>query len=365
MRGTVLVAGLGLIGGSLCISIKKGNPEAEIIGYDRNPKDLKLAKELGIIGEEAASFEQGAKNADLIILAVPVIQITKLIESLSNIDLKRNVLITDAGSVKSPIMETAKLLTDKGVAFIGGHPMAGSHKSGVKAAKDLLFENAYYILTPGEGASAQRVEELQSWLKGTRAKFLQLNAREHDELTGVVSHFPHLIASSLVHKAKSAQENFPYISRLAAGGFKDTTRIASADPQMWSDITLQNNNVLIKLLREWKEHTGELLEMIENQDYDETYRFFSEAKEFRDGLPVKSKGAIPAFYDLYIDIPDHPGVIAEITSVLAEDEISITNIRVLEMREDAVGRLVISFLSNGDLEKGKTVLQEKTQYEVF
>ncbi|WP_409251177.1 prephenate dehydrogenase [Bacillus sp. SCS-153A] len=365
MKGTVLVAGLGLIGGSLCISIKKGHPEAKIVGYDRNPKELNLAKELGIIDEEAGSFEQGAEEADVIILAVPVIQITRLIETLHKLDLKKDVLITDAGSVKGPIMKRARLLTDKGFAFIGGHPMAGSHKSGVKAAKDLLFENAYYILTPAENTSSRRLDELQSWLQGTRAKFLELNAREHDELTGVVSHFPHLIASSLVHTAKSAQEDFPYISRLAAGGFKDTTRIASADPQMWSDITLQNNDVLIKLLKEWNEHTRKLLEMIESQDYEETYRFFSEAKAFRDGLPVKSKGAIPAFYDLYIDIPDHPGVIAEITSVLAQSDISITNLRVLEMREDAVGRLVISFQSNGDLEKGKTVLRKKTRYEIF
>jgi prephenate dehydrogenase len=365
LKGTVLVAGLGLIGGSLCISIKKEHPNAKILGFDKNKNEQSLAMELGIIDEEAGSFEEGAAAADLIILAVPVIQITKLIEKLQGLDLKKNVLITDAGSVKSPIMKASQLLSERGIAFIGGHPMAGSHKSGIRAAKDLLFENAYYILTPDENTSEPRLDELRSWLKGTRAKFLELSAVEHDELTGAVSHFPHLIASSLVHTAKSAQKNFPYISRLAAGGFKDTTRIASADPQMWSDITLHNSNVLIKLLKEWKENTAQLLEMIESNDYDRTFRFFSEAKEFRDGLPVKSKGAIPAFYDLYIDIPDHPGVIAEITAALGKQGISITNIRVIEMREDAAGRLVITFQSNADLEKGKTILRQETQFEVF
>jgi prephenate dehydrogenase len=365
LRGTVLVAGLGLIGGSLCISIKKEHPEANIIGFDKSASEMSLARGLGIIDEAAASFEQGAAAADLIILAVPVIQIIKLLETLQLIDVKENVLITDAGSVKSPIMNASKRLRNRGISFVGGHPMAGSHKSGVKAAKDLLFENAYYILTPGEDTAADKLAELQSWLKGTRAKFLEMNAAEHDELTGAVSHFPHLIASSLVHTAKSAQKNFPYISRLAAGGFKDTTRIASADPQMWSDITLQNSEVLIKLLQEWKENTDELMKIIEDKDYEKTYRFFSEAKAFRDGLPIKSKGAIPAFYDLYVDIPDHPGVIAEITAILAKNEISITNIRVVEMREDTVGRLVISFQSNADLEKGKSVLSKETLFEVF
>jgi prephenate dehydrogenase len=365
LKGTVLVAGLGLIGGSLCISIKKEHPEAEILGFDKDKNEMSLAREFGIIDQEAISFEESAAAADLIILAVPVIQIIKLIEKMQTLDLKKNVLITDAGSVKSPIMEASQHLSARGFSFIGGHPMAGSHKSGIKAAKDLLFENAYYILTPAEKTSERRMEELREWLKGTRAKFLELNAQEHDELTGAVSHFPHLIASSLVHTAKNAQTNFPYISRLAAGGFKDTTRIASADPQMWSDITLQNRNVLIKLLKQWQENTDELLEMIEKQDYKKTFRFFSEAKEFRDGLPVKSKGAIPAFYDLYIDVPDKPGVIAEITTVLGNHRISITNIRVLEMREDSVGRLVISFQNNKDLEKGKTVLRQETQFEVF
>ncbi|WP_113928646.1 prephenate dehydrogenase [Bacillus sp. P14.5] len=365
MKGTVLAAGLGLIGGSLCISIKKAHPDSRIIGYDSKKSEQKLAKELGIIDEEAASFEEAAEAADLIILAAPVNAIVGLIEKLGNLTLRENVLITDAGSVKSPIMEASKQLAGKGAAFIGGHPMAGSHKSGVQAAKDLLFENAYYILTPGDGTSPEEIAALQRWLEGTRAKFLALNAREHDELTGVVSHFPHLIASSLVHTAKTAEGQFPYISRLAAGGFKDTTRIASADPQMWSDITLQNSRVLLKLLDEWKESMSSLIEKIKAKDNGSVFRFFSEAKVFRDGLPMKSKGAIPAFYDLYVDIPDHPGVIAEITGVLAREQISLTNIRVLEMREDAVGRLVISFQNNMDLERGKKVLIQQTSYEVF
>ncbi|MGD6803344.1 prephenate dehydrogenase [Rossellomorea vietnamensis] len=365
MKGTVLAAGLGLIGGSLCISIKKAHPDCTIIGFDRKKEEQKRAKELGVIDEEACSFEEAAEAADLIILAAPVNGIVKLIEKLKSVNLKENVLITDAGSVKSPIMKASKQLAEKGAAFIGGHPMAGSHKSGVIAAKDLLFENAYYILTPGDGTSEEKSAELQRWLEGTRAKFLILDPSDHDELTGVVSHFPHLIASSLVHTAMSAEDQFPYISRLAAGGFKDTTRIASADPQMWSDITLQNNQVLLKLLREWKESMDVLIERIEGEDKENVFRFFSEAKTFRDGLPVKSKGAIPAFYDLYVDIPDNPGVIAEITGLLAKEQISLTNIRVLEMREDSVGRLVISFQNNTDLERSKKVLIEETSFEVF
>ncbi|WP_456274935.1 prephenate dehydrogenase [Bacillus sp. AK031] len=365
MKGTVLVAGLGLIGGSLCISIKRAHPQAVILGYDKDKNELNRAKELGIIDAEADSFQEAAESADLIILAAPVMQIVKLIELVQTFDLKENVLITDTGSVKKPIMKISSMLSRKGVAFIGGHPMAGSHKSGVAAAKDLLFENAYYILTPAEAASKDQIVTLEEWLKGTRAKFLTMKAIQHDELTGIISHFPHLVAASLVHTAKNAHGAFPLLSRLAAGGFKDTTRIASADPQMWSDITLQNSEVLIKLLKDWNSNSSRLLEMLEKQDEEKTYQFFSDAKMFRDGLPAKSKGAIPAFHDLFIDIPDHPGVISDITAHLAQEGISITNIRILEMREDTVGRLVISFQSNGDLDKAKSCLTRKTKYEVL
>jgi prephenate dehydrogenase len=365
LKGTVLVAGLGLIGGSLCISIKREHPEAVIIGYDKDKNELSLAKELGVIDKEAHSFQEAAETADLIILAAPVMQIVKLIEIVRTFELKDNVIITDTGSVKKPIMESSSLLSDKRIAFIGGHPMAGSHKSGVAAAKDLLFENAYYILTPAESTSDDQLAALEGWLKGTRAKFLKMKAGEHDELTGIISHFPHLVAASLVHTAKNAHGTFPLLSRLAAGGFKDTTRIASADPQMWRDITLQNSEVLIKLLKDWINNSSMLLEMLEKQDEKKTFQFFSDAKMFRDGLPSKSKGAIPAFYDLFIDIPDHTGVISDITAHLAEEGISITNIRILEMREDTVGRLVISFQSNGDLEKAKSCLMRKTAYEVL
>lgn len=137
-------------------------------------------------------------------------------------------------------MEASTALRESGITFIGGHPMAGSHKSGVRAAKELLFENAYYLLTPTKDVAEDKVAELRTWLSGTNAKFLVLSPNEHDEITGMLSHLPHIVAAALVNQTQSFTEEHPAAFRLAAGGFRDITRVASSDPRMWTDISISN-----------------------------------------------------------------------------------------------------------------------------
>jgi prephenate dehydrogenase len=365
MEGNVLIVGMGLIGGSLALCIKEEHPHASIIGYDVNHKELRLANTLGVIDEMVQSLEQGAEKADLIIISTPVTQTEKIMKILHNTDLKQGVIITDTGSTKGQIMKAARPLSEKGITFIGGHPMAGSHKSGVSASKKILFENAFYMFTPSDSAGEREMKSLESWLSGTRAKFLIVPPKEHDELTGMISHFPHIIAASLVHQAKDSSEEHPYLRRLAAGGFRDITRIASSNPVMWKDITLQNSQVLKDILEKWKIEMEEVIHMIEDKDAEKLFHYFNEAKVFRDELPVLSKGAIPAFYDLYIDVPDYPGIISEVTAYLAEEKISLTNIRILETREDIYGVLVISFQTIEDRERAVVCLKEKTAYDLF
>jgi prephenate dehydrogenase len=256
--------------------------------------------------------------------------------------------VTDTGSTKSKIVGSAKSLKDRGITFIGGHPMAGSHKSGVSAAKEILFENAFYLLTPQEHVENKKVELLKAWLYGTNAKFLTITPENHDYLTGIVSHFPHIIAASIVRQTEKLAEAESLIPRLAAGGFRDITRIASSSPKMWKDILLHNREILIELLDQWQEEMNGVKTLLESENSSAIYDYFQQAKQFRDGLPLKEKGAIPAFYDLFVDIPDYPGVISEITGYLAKEEISITNIRILETREDINGVLVISFQTEED-----------------
>ncbi len=363
MNGRVFVIGLGLIGGSLALCIKKEHPESIIYGYDISQDNLKLAKMLGVIDEIATTIEIGAQSADLIIISTPVKETEKIIDILSAMELKQNVVITDVGSTKSVITNKSQVLLNKGVTFIGGHPMAGSHKSGVSASKVILFENAFYLLTPHEQISDQKVQQLLKWLKGTNAKFLIISPEEHDLLAGTISHMPHIVAASLVHQADHISERHELVTRLAAGGFRDITRIASSSPSMWRDILIHNKNVLIELLNDWKQEMDKVLSFIENERAEELYDYFLRAKNVRDGLPQYQKGAIPAFYDLYVDVPDYPGIISEITGYLAKEKISITNIRIMETREEIFGILAISFQTEEDRIRAQKCIAAYSNYD--
>lgn len=354
--------GLGLIGGSLALCIKKEHQDAVVVGFDINSEQARLAKMLGVIDEIAGNISDGAIDADLIIIAAPVNETKEIIQLLAELPLNPKVIVTDTGSTKSKIVESAASLLQKGITFIGGHPMAGSHKSGVSAAKEILFENAFYLLTPGNLIEEYKVELLKEWLIGTNAKFLTVTPENHDYLTGVVSHFPHIIAASIVRQTEKIAEAESLIPRLAAGGFRDITRIASSSPEMWKDILLHNRDTLIELLDQWQDEMNGIKTLLEKEKSDAILDYFKQAKKFRDGLPQKEKGAIPAFYDLFVDIPDYPGVISEITGYLAKENISITNIRILETREDIIGVLVISFQTEEDRQKAERCIGIYTSF---
>lgn len=363
MKRTVFIIGLGLIGGSIALSIRAEH-DVHIRGFDISEEQMKMALSLKVIDSAAASIEEGVIDADLIVFATPVLKTEQLLQDLVDYKLKNGAIITDVGSTKRRIVEKAACLEDKGVTFIGGHPMAGSHKSGVEAAKAHLFENAFYIFTPAPRTDVRSIIQLQNWLKGTKATFIELTADQHDHLAGAISHFPHIIAASLVHQVAKLEEEDPLVARLAAGGFRDITRIASSSPMMWRDILLHNKESLLHLLKSWSEEMDLVREMIEQGNAEDIYAYFVEAKSFRDEMPIREKGAIPAFYDLFVDVPDHPGVISDVTSILAEHQISLTNIRILETREDIMGVLSISFRSEEDRERAQLHLNEQ-MYETY
>jgi prephenate dehydrogenase len=364
LKGRVFVIGLGLIGGSLALCVKKQHGDCHIIGYDLYEEQGKLAKMLGVVDSLVDSIEEGAKEADLILITTPVREAERILDLLSHIPLKDSVIISDAGSTKSTLVKRAEKLTAKGITFIGGHPMAGSHKSGVSAARELLFENAFYLLTPDQHIGEDKINLLKEWLEGTHAKFITISPEEHDYLTGVISHFPHIIAASLVHQAEKSSQEQNLITRLAAGGFRDITRIASSSPTMWRDILLHNKEILLQLLTEWQQEMGEVADMLKKQDEEEIYQYFLKAKHFRDELPQQQMGAIPAFYDLFVDVPDYPGIISEVTGYLAKEEISITNIQIRETREDIIGVLVISFQTEDDRIRAKKCIEYYTNFDI-
>ncbi|MCG7343036.1 prephenate dehydrogenase [Sporosarcina sp. ACRSL] len=368
MTENVAIIGLGLIGGSLALALKRGERQIHITGFDRSYATADEAYRRGIIDTIAPSAKSACEKADYIIFATPVNTTIALMEEAMEWTLKENVILSDTGSTKSPIMQAAERLESKGLTFIGGHPMAGSHKSGIAAAKAHLFENAYYVLTPGERASAEQIEKLSTLLKSSKGKIVILDAQDHDRMTAIVSHFPHIIASSLVGMLADQEKQQPFVKKLAAGGFRDLTRIASADPTMWRDITIQNREELLGQLDSWLQEMHSIRSMIVENDPERIYDFFSDAKEYRDRLPSTSEGAAQGAlymtFDLHIDIPDTPGIISEITKILADEQISITNIRIVETRTDVYGILVISFQTAEDRKAARAILAKKTDYSM-
>lgn len=349
MKKKVFILGLGLIGASLCRAIK--SEDILLYGWDHLEETRKIAKETHLIDHLATGIED-AIQMDVILLAVPVQVSIDYLRILADLPLKESVLVSDTGSTKGMIMEVAKQLP---FTFIGGHPMAGSHKSGVKAGNPHLFEEAYYILTNDQ--ESDRVDELVELLKPTRGKFILLDAQSHDEIIGVLSHFPHIIAAGLVQTSTELSEKYPRASQLAAGGFRDITRIASSDPKMWTDILFTNQDILLSLLTDWQASMSELKSKIAKNDQAAIYQFFAQAKQTRDQLPKKQKGAIPAFYDLYVDIPDIAGAVAKVTTALSRADISIINLKIQETREDIFGVLELSFKNQQDLETGRALIQ--------
>lgn len=363
MDKNILIIGLGLIGGSLALGLKRRD-DLTIVGYDSNAKSLETAKKLGVIDVIASNMEEAAKHADIIIFATPVSITIELMKLLPDWELKNNVIITDTGSTKNEIMNAAFILKQHGITFIGGHPMAGSHKSGVGAARAYLFENAYYLLTPFVDEPIENVNRLKELLKVTKAKLIEISAHEHDHMTATVSHFPHLIAASLVHQLSAENKSYPFTRQLAAGGFRDITRIASSNPVMWRDITMQNREEISKQLQQWTEEMLRLKQLIDVADETEIEAYFAKAKQVRDELPV-AQGALYTVYDLYVDVPDYAGVIAEVIGYLAKEHINITNLRIVETREDVFGILVISFQTMEDRAQAVRCIAAHTSFETY
>ncbi|MEJ9306288.1 prephenate dehydrogenase [Priestia megaterium] len=283
MKTRVLLIGVGLIGGSLALAMKK-HCHVTVVGADINTNEVKVANQLGIVDYVAEDIKTEAAQADYIVLATPVEYTTAWIHDLSNWKLKETVIVTDVGSTKGEIMKAAEALNKKRISFIGGHPMAGSHTSGAVNARADLFCSARYILTPFENEQKEKIDALMHLLEPTGAQFVPLDAATHDQITGVVSHLPHVIATSLVRQVKGYSAQNHLVTEMAAGGFRDITRIASSNPHMWRDILKQNRSMLLTLLDDWMKEMEQVKLLVEKGDGHELFDYFSDAKEFRDSL---------------------------------------------------------------------------------
>ena len=364
MVKTIYIAGLGLIGASMALGIKRDHPDYEILGYNRSQASRDIALERGMIDRATDDFASFAPLADVIILTLPIKQTLAFIKELANLDLKEGVIISDAGSTKSAIVATAeKYFADKPVRFVGAHPMAGSHKTGAASADVNLFENAYYIFTPSNLTTSDTLEEMKDLLSGLHARFIEIDAEEHDRVTSQISHFPHILASGLMEQTASYAEEHEMARRFAAGGFRDMTRIAESEPGMWTSILLSNRETIIERIEDFKRRLDEVGQAISKGDENQIWNFFNQAREQRQAMEIHKRGGVDSSFDLYVDVPDEEDVILRILELLRGT--SLVNIHINEEnREDVHGILQISFKNAQDLKRAEQVITENTNYTV-
>lgn len=340
----VTIIGVGMIGGSLGRALLSRGIAAEVVGVDPSAVVLETAASLGAVSRGTTSLAQGVDGATLVVLSTPVGITLQLLPQLAGL-LAPDVIVTDVGSTKVEVMSRARSLLPDGLCFVGGHPMTGSEKGGVRGLDAHLFENALYVLTPdgcGEGDALDRVTGM---VRGIGAFPVVMDARRHDFLAAAVSHLPHLAATALVRTVAGLTAYRNEILALAAGGFRDATRVAQGSPEMWKDICLSNADEIGLLLDRYIEGLAHLRRMVGEKDEKGLLAEFRDAREFRLQVPFRGKGILPTLFNLYVYVPDRPGIIGEMASGLGGAGINIAEIELLRVREEEGGPLRLGFLS--------------------
>ena len=275
------IIGVGLIGGSLSLALKKVGKVGEVVGYSRTEKVRQQALDLGVIDRAANSIADAVKDADMIFLAVPMGAMASVLTELAPY-LNDDSIITDGGSAKAQVVAAARsALGERFKQFVAGHPIAGTEKSGPSAAFATLYNDQRVVLTPVAETNLDSLAKVRAMWQLTGAEVIDMEVEHHDKVLAATSHLPHLLAFNLVGMlAKSA--DCDEVLRFAAGGFRDFSRIASSDPVMWRDICLSNSAAILELLNDYRQGLDSLEQAITNGDGDYLVDIFKRAKQARD-----------------------------------------------------------------------------------
>lgn len=283
-RMNFAIIGVGLIGGSLGLALKDAMGNAiRITGLCRTQASMDLAVARGAVDAASADIGEVVGDADIVFLSPPVLQIVPMVKKILPF-LKKGCIITDAGSTKQYISRQLHELLPADIYYIAGHPMTGREKSGVAAADKDLFVNKAYVIVEGTGAPKEAYEKLMSVLRHTRANFMTLDLAQHDRCASVISHVPHVAAAALVTLLERREGDLESCIKLIGGGFKDTTRIASSNADMWADICMTNGEAISAHLRELQGILGEVVDAVERKDRQAVHDYFAASKNLRDSI---------------------------------------------------------------------------------
>ena len=354
--------GLGLIGGSIAKKIHMLYPEVVLIATTGHLSTIQDAHNQKLISNDTFCEIAEFYDCDYIFLCTPVQKNLEYLRELKG-NVKEGCIITDVGSVKTDIHKEVIDL-DMEHCFIGGHPMAGSEKTGLINANEYLLENAYYIITPTTKTTDDQLENFRELVISLGAIPMVLDYKAHDRATAAISHLPHIIAYSLVNLVKNLDDENETMKTIAAGGFKDITRIASSSPVMWENICISNREQLLDLMNEYIQVLEKTRNDIASSNEKALLHDFQSAKDYRDSIAIRNSGAIHEVYELYLDLIDEAGGIATISTILASNHLSIKNIGIIHNREFEDGVLKIEMYDHASLKSAVSLLK-KHNYIIY
>jgi prephenate dehydrogenase len=341
------IIGLGLIGGSIARALKRSGSNYVIKAWDKDSESVNNAVSDKIIDVKVSDLSIGFSDCETVFLCIPVYAMKSVLSELT-MGLSPNCILTDVGSTKGDVMSLVHQIGLK-QPFIGGHPLAGSENSGYSASNANLFENAYYCITPAENTNSDAVECLKLLIQKMGAIPLELTPEEHDRATAAISHVPHVVAALLVNLITKLDGPQNVMKTIAAGGFKDITRIASSSPDLWTGICISNKDIILETLNSMGNVLKDFETDLRTDKKEGIKAFFSSAREVRKTFSDR-KSLIQKTFDITVDVDDRPGIIAVIATALANENINIKNVGILNNREAEEGALQIQF-ENGESRK--------------
>jgi len=276
----VTILGVGLIGASFALAMRKHGLCNEIAGHGRKEDNLIRAKEKGIIDSFDLDPSKACAGADLVLFSVPVGSFVDLLTKIKGA-LKKNAIVSDAGSVKGRLVRDMEILMPEGVHFVGAHPIAGSDRSGIDSAGADLFKGAKCIITPTEKTGEEALAKITALWQTFGSVIKIMNPDEHDRIYAVVSHLPHLIAYEIMNTVADMDASYLAFS---GQGFKDTTRIASSAPELWRDICLLNKDFILESLEIFKRNIDRASQYLRDSDAESIERDFRKARTLREGI---------------------------------------------------------------------------------
>ncbi|MCC7076191.1 MAG: prephenate dehydrogenase/arogenate dehydrogenase family protein [Acidimicrobiia bacterium] len=354
MTVRVALIGCGLVGGSVGLALAAAEGYEVVAAFDPAPDRAMQAVAAGAARRAAASAAAAAEEAEMIVVAVPVSSIAPAVEAALP-GVAPGAVITDVGSVKGPVVRRAVPLVPPGVHFVGGHPMAGSEQHGFEAATAGLFVNACWAITPTAESDPEAVAAVHRLASATGAAPLTLDPDVHDAVVAVVSHLPQVASSSLMNVASRHAAEAPPVLRMAAGGFRDMTRIAAGDPHVWEDILHENASAVRAMLDDYSDALAEFRDSLD--DRERLRVLLARAQAGRHALPVSAE--MQGRHAVVVVVTDAPGVFADVTTAVGEAGVNIVDVELRHSPEGGGGLLTLDVVGAGAAETARAVLAAK------